>query len=124
MASLAALVTGHPAITFNSAGLSWKTKFVHGVTEKIAKIDAYVIVGDAVNHYQRKIGLKAEGTIHYISPVATRILSYNSYMALAEAATDDWTVLQKYKANYPAYVLTQQINNHSLNHFLNYFRKQ
>ena len=121
MASLAALTTGHPAITFNSAGLSSATKNFYGVTEKTAKIDAYVIVGDAVNHYQRAIGLKAEGTIRYISPVSTRILSYDAYMSLAEASTDDWAVLQKYKANYPAYVLTNQINNHSLSHFLKYF---
>jgi len=68
LASLNSRVTGNKAITFNAAGLSSKTKDRYGAS-KLSKIEAYVIIGEAVHHHQSAFGLKAEGNIHWLSPI-------------------------------------------------------
>ena len=80
MASLNSLKTGHSAITFNAAALSYNIKSWSGTLNKQALINAYVVKGEAVDHYQSEIlGLKAEGTIHSLSPV-TKIMSYEDWI--------------------------------------------
>jgi|GEM_PF-1081644 hypothetical protein len=68
MASANSLATGREAITFNAAGLSNGTKNrLH--LNMSAKIDAFIIAGEIVNNTQSYLGLHAEGTTHYLTPV-------------------------------------------------------
>ena len=67
LASAAALsVENGKAVTFNAAGLSNATKKLLGIQSSTASISAYVVRGEAVDYYQSKIGLKAEGDITYL----------------------------------------------------------
>ena len=66
LASANALETGKDAITFNAAGLSKTTKQKLGLSGKTAHIDAYIVNGEAVDYYQQKIGISAEGIKHYL----------------------------------------------------------
>ncbi len=65
LASANALATGGYAITFNAAGLSDGVKEFYSLNRK-AKIEAYVVEGEAVDKMQRVIALKAEGIIYKI----------------------------------------------------------
>jgi len=72
-----AMVTNHPAITFNAAGLSPITKaqistsvgsFAKNLFSPVfRKIDAYVVSGEIVNTLSKPMGLGADGTVHTIS---------------------------------------------------------
>jgi RHS repeat-associated protein len=66
LASLAALVTGNSAITFNAAGISNGTLRAYGVLGSSQNnIDAYVIRGEPVNVLQKCFGLnQAAGNMH------------------------------------------------------------
>lgn len=66
LASANALVTESKAVTFNAAGLSNATKKDLGLTNKTANISAYIVQGEAVDYYQSKVGLKAEGNKTYL----------------------------------------------------------
>lgn len=65
LASANALKTGDPAITFNAAALSSKTKNNLGLNQK-ADIIAYIVSGEVVDYLQSMIGIKAEGTVKYL----------------------------------------------------------
>lgn len=66
LASANALRTGKDAITFNAAGLSKSTRHKLNLSGGTARIDAYVVSGEALDYYQRGIGLSADGKIHYL----------------------------------------------------------
>lgn len=63
MASANALTVKGKAVTFNAAGLSYKTKSNLKIVDNKAGISEYVVRGEAVSHYQGMTGLKAEGRI-------------------------------------------------------------
>ena len=65
LASANALATGRNAITFNAAGLHSNTK-KDQMLNKEAKIDAFIVLGEAVDYYQQGQELKAEGKKHYL----------------------------------------------------------
>ncbi len=67
LASAGALsVDNGKAVTFNAAGLSNATKNLLGIQNSKANITAYVVQGEAVDYYQSKVGIKAEGNITYL----------------------------------------------------------
>jgi hypothetical protein len=77
LAAEGSMITNHPAITFNAAGLSPITKaeisksfvsFAKNLASPIfRKIDAYVVNGEILNSSLGPIGLGADGTVHKIS---------------------------------------------------------
>lgn len=81
LASLAAKVTGDAAITFNAAGLSEETKKRHKVNGKRVKIDAYVVEGEIVDYYQKKLSLRAD-TDGPIKLLKSRNASYVEKIAI------------------------------------------
>ena len=72
-ASLNALATGRPAITFNAAALSERTKERYDVkadeVKNEANINAYVVRGDMLSTLQNSKGMQAEGNIYYLEPL-------------------------------------------------------
>lgn len=66
LASANALAVEGKAVTFNAAGLSNATKNKLNLQGNTANISAYVVQGEAVDYYQSKIGLKAEGNVTYL----------------------------------------------------------
>lgn len=66
LASVNALTTEGKAVTFNAAGISEPTRKDLGLVGKQANISAYVVQGEAVDYFQSKIGLKAEGNVTYL----------------------------------------------------------
>jgi len=77
LAAEGSMITNHPAITFNAAGLSPITKaeisksfasFAKNMTSTLfTKIDAYVVDGEILNRTLGPLGLGADGNIHTIS---------------------------------------------------------
>jgi hypothetical protein len=75
-AAEASMITNHPAITFNAAGLSPITKaeisksfasFAKNMTSPLfRKIDAYIVRGEILNETLGPIGLGADGNVHMI----------------------------------------------------------
>ncbi|MCF8448561.1 MAG: DUF2974 domain-containing protein [Taibaiella sp.] len=74
LASLAALVTGRPATTFNAPGLSTTTIRNNGAYGKTARIDAYVVEDEILNYYLESVNLGATANLgsgvkkHVLSP--------------------------------------------------------
>lgn len=67
LASAASLATGGHAITFNALGLSNTLKGNLGISGGNTKnINAFIIRGEFVDHYQSGLGLRAEGNRYYI----------------------------------------------------------
>ncbi len=67
LASLAALVTGASAVTFNAAGLSKETKENHRLKE--ARINAYIVKDEIVHTLQKlRNGIQAEGNKIFLDP--------------------------------------------------------
>ncbi len=77
LAAANAMMTNHPAITFNAAGVGPITKaeisnsfgnFAKNLFSPVCrKIDAYVVSGEILNTVQSNMGLKADGSIHKMS---------------------------------------------------------
>lgn len=74
LAAEGSMITDHPAITFNAAGVGLITKgqiskSVKGFLRAISaeKINAYVVNGEIVNGTLQSVGLGADGNIHKIS---------------------------------------------------------
>lgn len=68
LASANALATGLPAITFNAAALSSKTKTNLNLNRQ-ANITAYIVRDEIVDYLQSKIGMRAEGKHVYLPAV-------------------------------------------------------
>jgi hypothetical protein len=77
LAAESSMITNHPAITFNAAGLSPVTKaqistsfknFAKNMTSSVFRmIDAYVVKGEILNSTLKPIGLGADGNVHNIN---------------------------------------------------------
>ena len=67
------MATGRPAITFNAAALSERTKERYDVkadeVKNEANINAYVVRGDMLSTLQNSKGMQAEGNIYYLEPL-------------------------------------------------------
>jgi YD repeat-containing protein len=68
-ASLNALTTDRPAITFNAAGVSLLTKYRYGLLlHDNSSISAFVIPGEAIDYFQGIVSSSAEGNHIYVHP--------------------------------------------------------
>jgi len=109
-ASANARATGCNAITFNAMGLNRGLK---AWLTKTAKIDAYIIRGEVLDTYQRGVGLKAEGTIHYLDAqvkTMTRSEYINQSLSPAKRAFLNW--------NYANYVIGASAAKHMMSNFI------
>lgn len=81
LASLAALVTNRPALTYNAASLSIPTMKKYNVLKSSTKqIDAYIVRNEPLNYFQTHnyLGIpQAQGNIHYIGNWPTYIIPLN-----------------------------------------------
>lgn len=71
-AALNALVTNRAAITFNAASVSRITRFREGTVwtpfRSEGKIDAYIMITDPLNAFQKTLGWGADGNVNYVLP--------------------------------------------------------
>uniref|UniRef100_A0AAU6WN46 RHS repeat-associated core domain-containing protein n=2 Tax=Chryseobacterium TaxID=59732 RepID=A0AAU6WN46_9FLAO len=98
LASMGALVTDRPAITFNAAGLSDETQWMYGgkstMTRSESKIDAYIMKTDPLNKIQNNFILpRVNGNRHYLPQTQTP----KSFWGLEGHSMD--TVLREFKIN-------------------------
>ncbi len=78
LASLASLVSGIKAVTFNAPGLNEKTieRYVKGKTDPTKLIRAYIRVGEALNSILALAGMPADGERVYLTDLPEDMVQY------------------------------------------------
>lgn len=112
LASLAALTTNKPAITFNAAGLSKGTKNRYGVSNtSTSKIEAYVIKGEILNYLLKPLGQGAIGNKHSL----TSTMPWYSYTEFMDKYTENSNLPHEYwSALYEDHVQSFRMKNHGM----------
>jgi hypothetical protein len=90
LASANALAVEGKAVTFNAAGLSRGTKKNLGLSGNTANITAYVVSGEALDAFQRNVGLRAEGNRLILLPGVGKNAVDKHLMQNVQTAFDIW----------------------------------
>ncbi len=93
LASANALATEGKAVTFNAAGLSRSTKSNLGLTGNNADITAYIVSGEALDYFQRNVGLRAEGNHLILLPSVGKNAIDKHMMNNVQSAFDIWQII-------------------------------
>lgn len=96
LASANALATEGKAVTFNAAGLSGGTKRGLGLTGNTANITAYIVSGEALDVFQRNVGLRAEGNNLIFLPGVGKNAVDKHMMKNVQTGFDIWQKIGNY----------------------------